>query len=195
MSDIAQRALARNSNNETNVRHYCRNPRCRSKLKVPVENEHHAFCTPGCHTSFYRSRCLVCEDQMRRKSDRQRFGSGHRTCQSEYRRFPHVYELWSRLLPDRSARLSHQRHRWLQIPAGTSMPGWRAMKETSREHRPYRRASDAPLEQAMRDIRAEQELRPEDAGRFADESSHWSKSRSTPGVGRSAQLAITRGWT
>ena len=96
MSDIAQRALARNSNNETNVRHYCRNPRCRSKLKVPVENEHHAFCTPGCHTSFYRSRCLVCEDQMRRKSDRQRFGSGHRTCQSEYRRFPHVYELPSR---------------------------------------------------------------------------------------------------
>ena len=75
------------------------------------------------------------------------------------------------------------------------MPGWRAMKETSREHRPYRRASDAPLEQAMRDIRAEQELRPEDAGRFADESSHWSKSRSTPGVGRSAQLAITMGWT
>src|SRR5262245_3200542 len=93
MSDIAQRALARNSNNETKVRHYCRNPRCRSKLKVPVENEHHAFCTPGCHTSFYRSRCLVCEDQMRRKSDRQRFGSGHRTCQSEYRRFPHVYEV------------------------------------------------------------------------------------------------------
>jgi len=71
------------------------------------------------------------------------------------------------------------------------------MKETSREHRPYRRASDAPLEQAMRDIRAEQELRPEDAGRFADESSHWSKSRngSTPRVGRSAQLAITMGWT
>src|SRR5215831_5075246 len=38
------------------------------------------------------------------------------------------------------------------------------MKETSREHRPYRRASDAPLEQAMRDIRAEQKLRPEEAG-------------------------------
>src|SRR5262249_22948341 len=140
--------------------------------------------------------CLVCKDQMRRKSDRQRFGSGHRTCQSEYRRFPHVYELpsrsgyqgsqnarkggrkcpfygpqnapqrRSRLLPDRSARLSHQRHRRLQIPAGTSMPGWRAMKETSREHRPYRRASDAPLEQAMRDIRAEQKLRPEEAGRL-----------------------------
>ena len=77
----------------TQPRHYCRNTHCRSKLREPVENEHHAFCTPGCHTSFYRSRCLVCEDQMRRKSDRQRFGSGHRTCQSEYRRFPHVYEL------------------------------------------------------------------------------------------------------
>jgi hypothetical protein len=31
------------------ARHYCRNTHRRSKLKAPVENEHHAFCTPGCH--------------------------------------------------------------------------------------------------------------------------------------------------
>jgi len=43
------------------MKHYCRNPRCRSKLPLPVENEHHAFCTRGCHTGFYRSRCRVCE--------------------------------------------------------------------------------------------------------------------------------------
>src|SRR5215510_6391640 len=79
------------------LRHYCRNPRCRLKLPAAVENEHHAFCTPGCHASFYRSRCLVCEDPMRRKTEHQRFGSGHKTCQAEHRRFPHVFELPRRI--------------------------------------------------------------------------------------------------
>jgi hypothetical protein len=72
-------------------RHRCRNPHCRSKLKVPVENEHRAFCCRGCYSSFYRSRCLVCEEQMHRKTERQRFKSGHAVCRAEYHRFPHVY--------------------------------------------------------------------------------------------------------
>src|SRR5262245_66249158 len=76
------------------LRHYCRNPRCRSKLSEPVENKYHAFCTRGCHSSFYRSHCLVCEEPMRRrKTDSQRFKSGHKVCAAEYRRFPHVFEL------------------------------------------------------------------------------------------------------
>src|ERR1700719_2179667 len=41
---------------------------------------------------FYRHRCLVCEDAMRRKRDDQRFKNGHKTCQNEYRRFPHVFD-------------------------------------------------------------------------------------------------------
>jgi hypothetical protein len=73
-------------------RHYCRNPRCRMKLKAPVENERHAFCCTGCYTQFYRSRCLVCEERLRRKNEQQRFGSGHAICRNEYRRFPHVYD-------------------------------------------------------------------------------------------------------
>jgi hypothetical protein len=77
-------------------RHYCRNPRCRSKLPAPVENDHHAFCCRGCHSSFYWSRCLVCEEPIRRKSERQRFGSGHKICEQEYRRFPRVYDLPTR---------------------------------------------------------------------------------------------------
>jgi hypothetical protein len=32
------------------------------------------------HAIFYRHRCLVCEDTMRRKTERQRFGSGHKVC-------------------------------------------------------------------------------------------------------------------
>jgi hypothetical protein len=74
------------------LRHRCRNPRCRLKLPAPVENEHHAFCTPGCHASFYRSRCLVCEESMTRKRGRQLFKSGHRVCQSDYRKFPRAYD-------------------------------------------------------------------------------------------------------
>jgi hypothetical protein len=74
------------------TRHYCRNTHCRAKLTAPVDNEHHAFCTSGCHAIFYRHRCLVCEDAMRRKSERQRFGSGHKICQNEYQRFPHVFD-------------------------------------------------------------------------------------------------------
>jgi hypothetical protein len=73
-------------------RHYCRNPRCRMKLKAPVENAHHGFCCSSCYASFYRSRCLVCEERLRRKNERQRFGSGHAVCRNEYRRFPHVYD-------------------------------------------------------------------------------------------------------
>jgi hypothetical protein len=42
-------------------RHYCRNPRCRSKLPTPVSNSRKAFCTKGCHASFYLHRCLICE--------------------------------------------------------------------------------------------------------------------------------------
>jgi hypothetical protein len=45
-----------------------------------------------CHAIFYRHRCLVCEDAMRRKRDDQRFKNGHKTCQNEYRRFSHVFD-------------------------------------------------------------------------------------------------------
>ena len=61
------------------TRHYCRNTHCRAKLAAPVDNEHHAFCTSGCHAIFYRHRCLVCEDAMRRKRDDQRFKNGHKS--------------------------------------------------------------------------------------------------------------------
>src|SRR5260370_8546012 len=74
------------------TRHYCRNTHCGAKLAAPVDNEHHALCTSGCHAIFYRHRCLVCEDAMRRTHDDQRFKNGHKTCRNEYRRFPHVFD-------------------------------------------------------------------------------------------------------
>jgi hypothetical protein len=54
------------------LRHRCRNPKCRGKLKTPVENERDAFCTRGCYTSFYRHRCLVCEGPIARAVENQK---------------------------------------------------------------------------------------------------------------------------
>ena len=43
------------------LRHRCRNPRCRMKLPGPVSNLREAFCTRGCYNSFYLKRCHVCD--------------------------------------------------------------------------------------------------------------------------------------
>ena len=56
----------------TNLRRRCRNPKCRLKLPEPVSNEREAFCCRGCYRSFYRHRCLICEQPMERKTERQR---------------------------------------------------------------------------------------------------------------------------
>jgi hypothetical protein len=64
-------------------RHYCRNPRCRSKLKAPVENMREAFCARGCHTQYYRKRCIACEQAMERKRDSQQLCK-RRKCKSQF---------------------------------------------------------------------------------------------------------------
>jgi hypothetical protein len=56
------------------LRHMCREPRCRSKLASPVANEREAFCCRGCHRRFYRSRCLACEQPI--TGNRQLCGRG-----------------------------------------------------------------------------------------------------------------------
>jgi hypothetical protein len=66
------------SNDLHNHQADCRNPRCRSKLKAPVDNPREAFCTRGCHSSFYRKRCLICEGEMARKTERQLICGGRR---------------------------------------------------------------------------------------------------------------------
>ena len=37
-----------------------------------VSNEREAFCARGCHTAFYRKRCLVCEGPIERNRDDQK---------------------------------------------------------------------------------------------------------------------------
>ena len=75
IASASRRLDARSRNGLTEfdqkLRHYCRHPKCRSKLQTPVENHREAFCARGCHSAFYRHRCLVCERLMERKTERQ----------------------------------------------------------------------------------------------------------------------------
>ncbi len=68
----------------SNLRHYCRNPKCRSKLLAPVGNLREAFCGRGCYGAFYRHHCLVCQEPMERKTGRQLI-CGRRRCRSGLR--------------------------------------------------------------------------------------------------------------
>jgi hypothetical protein len=65
----------------TNLRRRCRNPKCRLKLPEPVSNEREAFCCRGCYGSFYRRRCLICEQPMERETERQ-LVCGKRKCRN-----------------------------------------------------------------------------------------------------------------
>jgi hypothetical protein len=71
---------------ETAMRCMCRNPRCRSKLPMPVSNPRDAFCTPGCHTAFYRKRCRVCECAIEQPKRGQRVVCNKPRCYAAFRR-------------------------------------------------------------------------------------------------------------
>jgi hypothetical protein len=66
------------------LRHYCRNPKCRSKLPAPVSNPSEAFCTKGCYGAYYRTHCLICEQAFERKNEQQKV-CGKRKCKSTLR--------------------------------------------------------------------------------------------------------------
>jgi hypothetical protein len=51
---------------------FCRHRKCRTKLKRPISNPREAFCSRGCHTSFYLRRCLVCEEPIQRRNKTQK---------------------------------------------------------------------------------------------------------------------------
>jgi hypothetical protein len=107
------------------TRHYCRNTHCRAKLAAPVDNEHHAFCTSGCHAIFYWHRCLVCEDAMRRKRDDQRFKNGHKTCHASRRIVAKCQEETSRGMTDRPAPgIDSEQFRSVPMTAGHSAAGY-----------------------------------------------------------------------
>jgi hypothetical protein len=70
----------------------CRNTRCRSKLPVPTDNDHKAFCTPYCYNQFYNWRCKVCEKSILKGKRRKQPDHCHSAeCRSDFRRFPDIF--------------------------------------------------------------------------------------------------------
>ena len=109
---VHNRASARNKISDDSAdeatsgiaRKRCRNPRCRSKLPTPVESPHRAFCTRGCYESFYRTRCRVCERDLRKTGKRgdenRRYCRPPNRCAREAQKWPEKYGFGARpLLP------------------------------------------------------------------------------------------------
>ena len=68
---------------EQRLRHYCRNLHCHAKLPEPVENARAAFCCRGCFNSYFRGRCLVCEQAYQRAAEHQKL-CRRRQCRRDY---------------------------------------------------------------------------------------------------------------
>jgi hypothetical protein len=134
------------------AKHYCRNPRCRSRLHEPVENEHRAFCTRGCYKSFYRNRCRVCGRDLRKTGkpgDAQRLycRPPHR-CAAEARKWPEKYGFEARPVPYplfRTNNLRSAHSTGLKIglvsdrPAAHCLRGWWWGGDGDRDHSLYDR--------------------------------------------------------
>jgi len=101
-------------------RHFCRNPRCRSKLEAPTDIPHHAFCTRSCHRTFYRHRCAVCERPKRSE----KAGTCGRKCRAEQRRLPRIYPLPGQYPSGRRADSKSARKAGLKT-APTGLHVWR----------------------------------------------------------------------
>jgi hypothetical protein len=85
----------------TTERQMCRNPRCRSRLPAPVSNPREAFCARGCHTQFYRRRCIACEQPMERKRESQQL-CGRRKCEGQFKILK-AYRMLGRYHPSSAA--------------------------------------------------------------------------------------------
>jgi hypothetical protein len=66
-------------------RRRCRNPLCRSKLTSPTFDRLSAFCCTRCCDNFFRTRCVVCESPISRKTHGQRVCRRPK-CRSEFKR-------------------------------------------------------------------------------------------------------------
>jgi hypothetical protein len=138
MAKVHESALARNWDVPDKPRHYCRNLRCRSKLPAPVENEHHAFCTRGCYESFYRTRCRVCETDLRKTGKRgdesRRYCRSPNRCAREAQKWPEKYGFGARgLLPPvkRTTNDSYIDSTGLKIGLKADRPCHRALRSWS----------------------------------------------------------------
>jgi hypothetical protein len=83
------------------LRHFCRNKNCRTKLAVPTDNHHKAFCCLDCYTRFYKRRCKVCEKELPVEASAQRNCCRSAKCRADFRKYRHIYVF--RKVDERSA--------------------------------------------------------------------------------------------
>ena len=77
---------------QTSLRVRCRNQRCRSKLPIPTDNDHKAFCSRFCYDQFYNWKCVVCEAEIPRgKYSKPRKCCRSLKCNKDYRNFRDTY--------------------------------------------------------------------------------------------------------
>jgi hypothetical protein len=77
------------------LRHRCRNPKCRSKLPALIANERKAFCCRGCYDQFYRRRCVACEGDLPQGPANRKLCRKAK-CRADYRKFSHLYK-WPKM--------------------------------------------------------------------------------------------------
>lgn len=119
------------------LRHFCRNKNCRTKLAVPTDNEHRAFCTEGCFNQFYRRRCKVCEKELPREASAQRNCCRSAKCRADFRKFRHSYAFGK--VDARSAHLTGLKNPLASVVAGPSLSDfslWAATLPAPRPSRP-----------------------------------------------------------
>jgi hypothetical protein len=110
------------------LRHRCRNLRCRMKLPAPVSNPREAFCTRGCHSSFYLHRCLVCESPLDRKTGNQKVcrKSKCRNALAQGEGFGHYHAISARTkLASQNLELKQETAAAQSVLSATSALGWR----------------------------------------------------------------------
>ena len=77
------------------LHHHCRRERCNAKLEHPTDNARHAFCRPFCRGAFYRTRCRVCERDLRKPGKRgttnRRYCRPPNKCKQEAENCPSKY--------------------------------------------------------------------------------------------------------
>ena len=85
---------------ENQTRKRCRH--CQMNLPVPVSNAREAFCGRGCYGSFYRKRCVICEEPMERKNEGQKL-CGKRKCRNTLQQLKKADFALGRYFPRRTS--------------------------------------------------------------------------------------------
>jgi hypothetical protein len=120
------------------LRHYCRNKDCRTKLEVPTDNHHRAFCSRDCYKRFYRLKCFVCEKDLPKPKA---LCSG-RDCRIDYRKFRHTYDFGQspakRKTDARSAHFTGLKNPLARVVAGPSLSDFSLWAATLEDPKPSR---------------------------------------------------------